>query len=70
MRLLDELVRERGISLLYITHDLLSARLLSDEILVLSEGQVVEQGSAKDVIIHPDHQYTKQLLKAIPNPYS
>lgn len=66
LQLLDKLVRERQIAMLYITHDLLSARLLSDEILVLHEGQVVEQGSATQVIRHPSDEYTRLLLEAIP----
>jgi ABC-type glutathione transport system ATPase component len=66
LQLLDKLVRERRIAMLYITHDLLSARLLSDEILVLNKGQVVEQGPAKQVIRQPRDEYTRLLLEAIP----
>jgi peptide/nickel transport system ATP-binding protein len=66
LQLLDKLVRERRIAMLYITHDLLSARLLSDEILVLNKGQVVEQGPATQVITHPHDEYTRLLLDAIP----
>ncbi len=66
LQLLDKLVRERRIAMLYITHDLLSARLLSDEILVLNHGQVVEQGSAEKVIRQPSDEYTRLLLEAIP----
>ena len=56
--------------MLYITHDLLSARLLADEILVLNKGRVVEQGHAKEVITKPQHDYTKLLLRSIPNPFA
>lgn len=66
LQLLDKLVREHHIAMLYITHDLLSARLLSDEILVLNQGQVVEQGRAEKVIRHPSDEYTRLLLEAIP----
>ncbi|MBE3559297.1 MAG: ABC transporter ATP-binding protein [Ktedonobacteraceae bacterium] len=66
LQLLDKLVRDHQIAMLYITHDLLSARLLSDEILVLNKGQVVEQGPAKKVIRQPSDEYTRQLLEAIP----
>ncbi|GCE22113.1 ABC transporter ATP-binding protein [Dictyobacter kobayashii] len=66
LQLLDKLVRERRIAMLYITHDLLSARLLSDEILVLNHGKVVEQGTAQNVIRHPSDEYTRLLLDAIP----
>ncbi|MBN9389890.1 MAG: ABC transporter ATP-binding protein [Chloroflexi bacterium] len=66
LQLLDKLVRERRIAMLYITHDLLSARLLSDEILVLHDGEVVERGPAKQIIMHPTDEYTHELLEAIP----
>jgi len=66
LQLLDKLVRDRRIAMLYITHDLLSARLLSDEILVLNTGRVVEQGPSKQVIRHPTDEYTRLLLDAIP----
>lgn len=66
LQLLDKLVRERRIAMLYITHDLLSARLLSDEILVLNHGQVMEQGSTDRVIRQPSDEYTRLLLEAIP----
>jgi peptide/nickel transport system ATP-binding protein len=68
LSLLADLREQRGLSLLYITHDLLSARVITDEILVLAHGQVVEQGPTKQVMQHPRHDYTKQLLAAVPNP--
>jgi peptide/nickel transport system ATP-binding protein len=70
LRLLAKLRSERGLSLLYITHDLLSARVVTDEILVLHEGRVVESGVTKDVLQHPKDEYTVQLLDAIPNPFA
>ena len=70
LQLLDELVKSKGISMLYITHDLLSARLLADEILVLHRGRVVEQGDAGKVITNPEHEYTRELLDAIPHPFA
>jgi ABC-type glutathione transport system ATPase component len=70
LRLLSKLRAERGLSLLYITHDLLSARVVTDEILVLHEGRVVESGVTKDVLQHPKDEYTVQLLDAIPNPFA
>ena len=70
LRLLAELRRQRGLSLLYITHDLLSARLVTDEILVLNSGQVVEHGPTKQVLQHPQHGYTIQLLDAVANPFA
>jgi peptide/nickel transport system ATP-binding protein len=70
LKLLAELRRQRGLSLLYITHDLLSARLVTDEIIVLNSGRIVEQGPTKQVLQHPRHSYTVQLLDAVPNPFT
>jgi peptide/nickel transport system ATP-binding protein len=68
--LLADLRRERGLSLLYITHDLLSARVVTDEILVLNSGRLVEHGPTKQVLQHPEDTYTKQLLSAVANPFA
>ncbi len=65
LKLLATLREERNISLLYITHDLLSARVITDQILVLNEGQVVERGETKHVLQHPTHEYTVRLLDAV-----
>lgn len=70
LRLLARLREEHGLSLLYITHDLLSARVVTDEILVLSGGKVVERGVTKEVLQHPRDPYTERLLDAVPNPYA
>jgi oligopeptide/dipeptide ABC transporter ATP-binding protein len=70
LELLDQLVRTRDIAMLYITHDLLSARLLADEVIVLNHGQVVERGRTLDVIQNAQAPYTQELLDAIPNPLS
>ena len=70
LRLLASLRAKRGLSLLYITHDLLSARVVTDEILVLNKGKVVEQGQTKQVLQHPKHEYTVQLLDAIATPFA
>lgn len=70
LRLLARLRAERGLSLLYITHDLLSARVVTDEILVLNQGRLVESGVTKDVLQHPSDPYTVQLLDAVPNPFA
>jgi peptide/nickel transport system ATP-binding protein len=68
LRLLDDLRSQRGFTLLYITHDLLSARLLADEVVVLRQGEIVEQGPASEVIRWPQHEYTQLLVRSIPNP--
>jgi ABC-type glutathione transport system ATPase component len=70
LRLLSNLRAKRGLSLLYITHDLLSARVVTDEILVLNKGKVVEEGATKHVLQHPKHEYTVQLLDAVATPFA
>jgi peptide/nickel transport system ATP-binding protein len=70
LRLLARLRSERGLSLLYITHDLLSARVVTDQLLVLNKGRVVETGPTSDVLRHPKDTYTKELLAAMPNPFA
>ena len=70
LQLLDGLVRDRQIAMLYITHDLLSARLIADDMLVLNRGRVVERGPVRDVIGQPTDAYTRLLLDSIPRPYA
>jgi peptide/nickel transport system ATP-binding protein len=69
LELLNALVQDDQVGILYITHDLLSARMLADDVVVLNHGEVVEQGPALEVIRHPRDEYTKLLLDAIPNPF-
>ncbi len=59
---------EEHLALLYITHDIASARYFSDEIMVMYAGQSVEGGPTEDVIHNPSHPYTRLLLSAAPNP--
>jgi peptide/nickel transport system ATP-binding protein len=68
LALLRDLREQTGVSLLYITHDLLSARLITDDILVLHDGKIVEHGPTARVMRRPQDEYTIQLLDAIPNP--
>jgi peptide/nickel transport system ATP-binding protein len=68
LRLLETLRRDRGLSLLYITHDLLSARVVTDRILVLNHGKVVESGDTKHVLQNPQDDYTVALLDAVATP--
>ncbi len=69
LRLLEKLRQDRGLSLLYITHDLLSARVVTDRILVLNQGKVVEHGETKQVLQHPQDEYTVALLDAVAAPH-
>ncbi|WP_163275691.1 ABC transporter ATP-binding protein [Cellulomonas iranensis] len=68
LALLQELRRETGVSLLYITHDLLSARVIADQIMVLHHGKVVERGETVRVLRFPEADYTTRLLAAVPQP--
>ena len=68
LEVLADLVEQEGVGILYITHDLLSARMLADDVLVLHNGQVVESGSAREVITNPTDDYTRTLLAAVPQP--
>ncbi len=68
LNLLGRLQREDNLAVLYITHDLATARHFSDEILVLYRGRVVERGPSDAVILDPHHDYTKLLALAAPDP--
>ncbi|GLJ61420.1 dipeptide/oligopeptide/nickel ABC transporter ATP-binding protein [Microbacterium barkeri] len=68
LNLLGRLQREDDLAVLYITHDLATARHFSDEILVLYKGRVVERGPADAVILDPQHDYTRLLAMAAPDP--
>ena len=66
--LLARLRQERGLSILYITHDLASARYLADTTAVLQAGRLVENGPTAELMKHPAHPYTRLLLSALPAP--
>ena len=68
LNLLADLQRESNLGVLYITHDLATARHFSDEIMVLHHGVVVERGPSDDVILNPQHDYTRTLRNASPEP--
>ncbi|AXK46654.1 ABC transporter ATP-binding protein [Brachybacterium saurashtrense] len=70
LELLQRLVADSDVGILYITHDLLSARMLADDVIVLNQGRVAEHGTAIDVIRDPQDEYTRRLLDAIPNPFA
>jgi peptide/nickel transport system ATP-binding protein len=62
-------LRERlGVSMLYITHDIASARYVADRIMVMYAGHVVETGPAEGLLADPRHPYTQLLLAAVPDP--
>jgi peptide/nickel transport system ATP-binding protein len=68
LNLLADLQRTEHLGVLYITHDLATARHFSDEILVMLRGQIVERGPADEVILNPRHEYTKALREAAADP--
>jgi peptide/nickel transport system ATP-binding protein len=67
MNLLDALKRDRNLALLYITHDLATARHFSARIMVMYRGEIVEQGPVDEVILNPAHPYTQLLESAVPH---
>lgn len=64
--LFSRLNRDRGIAILYISHDLASVASLCHRVAILHEGEVVECGRVEEVFLNPRHSYTKQLIDAIP----
>lgn len=68
LRLIERLKDEDDLAVLYITHDLLTAREFTQDMLVMHQGKVVERGNSREVIANPRAEYTRMLLAAIPNP--
>lgn len=66
LHLLDDLRNELGLSIVFISHDMQVVRALSDEVLVMYFGKVVERGPADKVLVEPQHEYTRKLLASVP----
>jgi oligopeptide/dipeptide ABC transporter ATP-binding protein len=66
--LLDELRRDLGLTFVYITHDLASARFFCDRIAIMYLGKIVETGPTAEIFDNPRHPYTQALLRAVPDP--
>jgi len=66
LNLLNELKRELGLTMLFISHDLSVVRYMCDRIMVMKQGKIVETGQAEEVYYHPQNPYTQQLIEAIP----
>jgi peptide/nickel transport system ATP-binding protein len=70
LNLLVQLKEERGISYVYITHDLASARYFGDKTMVMYAGHIVEGGDREEIMGNPAHPYTQLLLSAVPDPHA
>lgn len=68
LNLLMDLQRDRGLTYLFITHDLSVVRHISDEIIVMYLGVVVERAPSRELFAHPLHPYTRELIRSIPAP--
>ncbi|WP_163512296.1 ABC transporter ATP-binding protein [Fodinicola acaciae] len=68
LTLIDQLREENNLAVLYITHDLATARQFTSELMVMHKGKIVERGDSSSVIDKPQHPYTRDLLAAIPHP--
>ena len=68
LNLMSELREREGVSFLYITHDVASARYIADRVLVMYGAHLVEEGPAEEVLQRPKHPYTQLLLSAVPDP--
>ena len=66
LNLMQDLQDRHGITYLFISHDLAVVDLVCDEVIVLHNGRIVEQGSPDDLFSHPQHPYTQRLLAAVP----
>jgi peptide/nickel transport system ATP-binding protein len=69
LNLLKDLQDDLGLAYVFISHDLAVVRFLSDEVLVMKDGEVVEQASAQQIMAAPAQEYTRRLLGAIPRGY-
>jgi peptide/nickel transport system ATP-binding protein len=66
LKLLQRLQNELGVSYLFITHDLATVKAISDEIVVMLQGKIVEQGDKQEILTPPHHEYTELLLSSVP----
>jgi oligopeptide/dipeptide ABC transporter ATP-binding protein len=68
LNMMADLRDSQGVSILYITHDIASARYVADRLIVMYAGRIAEQGPVEDVLASPRHPYTQLLLSAVPDP--
>ena len=70
LNLLKKIRDEKGLTILYISHDIGQAQYIADNVCIMKEGKIVEQGSSKVVFVNPQHPYSKNLLDCCPSIYS
>jgi peptide/nickel transport system ATP-binding protein len=68
LNMMADLRDSQGVSILYITHDIASARYVADRLIVMYAARIAEQGPVEDVLASPRHPYTQLLLSAVPDP--
>jgi peptide/nickel transport system ATP-binding protein len=66
LNLLNDLKKEMGFTIVFISHDLSVVRYIGDRIMVMNKGKIEEVGEANQVYFHPQQAYTKQLISSIP----
>jgi peptide/nickel transport system ATP-binding protein len=66
LNLLNDLKKEFGFTSIFISHDLSVVRYISDRIMVMNKGKIVETGTSEQIYFHPEKEYTKKLISAIP----
>jgi len=66
LNLLNDLKKEMGFTVIFISHDLAVVHFLSDRIMVMNKGKIVETGNADEIYFHPQTAYTKKLIDSIP----
>jgi len=69
LNLLQELQDEYGLSYIFISHDLSVVKYISDQVMVMHHGDIVEIANSDDLYKHPQHPYTQKLLEAIPKDF-
>ena len=69
LNLLLDLQETLGLAYLFISHDLAVVKYMSDEVLVMRSGEVVERGTPEAIFARPQHEYTRKLIAAIPRGY-
>ena len=68
LNLMAQLRDEQGVSILYITHDIASARYVADRLIIMYAARIAEQGPTEELLASPRHPYTQLLLSAVPDP--